>query len=81
LRNKGLERSYYFLKLISVLIQKDFDVEKVRKFSMKYYRKLHPEFSESINMENLEVIFYDQLWEIILNLLEKKHNQGILQKI
>ncbi|MBL7916011.1 MAG: hypothetical protein JNL49_13330 [Bacteroidia bacterium] len=64
-------RSYYFIKMLLVMIQYDFDPKKTAQISLKFFAKLkESHLGEQSELETLEVIPYDLLWPEILEKLE-----------
>ncbi len=63
-------RSYYFIKMLLVMIKYDFDAKKTEQISQKFYNKLKAaHLGEQTEIETLEVIPYDLLWPQILEML------------
>ena len=67
LNESSYQRSKLFLKLIVQLEKKNFNYKELR--TAKEYLVLKNEYIRQINHES-EVIAYDKLWEIILDILE-----------
>ncbi|MBK7388756.1 MAG: hypothetical protein KBH11_08160 [Bacteroidia bacterium] len=64
-------RSYYFIKMLLVMIQYDFDPKKTAQISQKFFVKLkESHLGVQSELETLEVIPYDLLWPEILEKLE-----------
>ena len=68
LNESSYRRSKLFLKLIVLLEKKNFNYKELRQ--AKEYLILKNEYRHQINHES-EVIAYDKLWEIILDIIEK----------
>ncbi|HEX5002205.1 MAG TPA: hypothetical protein VFW78_06895 [Bacteroidia bacterium] len=63
-------RSYYFLKMLQVMIKYDFDPVKTEKIAAKFFDKLKAtRLGEQNELETLEVIPYDLLWPKLLDQL------------
>ena len=75
-------RSYYFSKLLLVLFKYNFDPIKSEQIGKKFLERLN-----NINsyyqgdLESIEVIPYDQLWELLLKKLKEKESQSGKEKI
>ena len=65
-------RSNCFLKMVLIMEKKGFQKEQTRQIADKYYTKLKSSrFSyESGNLNTLEIIPYEQLWQTILSKLK-----------
>lgn len=75
LNESAYQRSKLFLKLIVQLEKKNFNYKELR--SAKEYLLLKNEASQHINHES-EVIAYDLLWDIILDILET-HDRKLIK--
>jgi len=63
-------RSYYFIKMLLVMIQYDFDPKKTEQIANKFFIKLkESQLGMQSELESLEVIPYDLLWPEILKKL------------
>ncbi len=63
-------RSYYFIKMLLVMIQYDFEAKKTAQIAGKFYEKLKSsQLGMQSELESLEVIPYDLLWPEILKKL------------
>ncbi|MEM7040625.1 MAG: hypothetical protein AAF570_26920, partial [Bacteroidota bacterium] len=63
-------RSNCFLKMVLIMEKKDFDYERTRKITEKWYTKLKSaRISYGNNLADIEVVPYEQLWDTILNKL------------
>jgi hypothetical protein len=69
LRRKEFLRANRFMKLILVMIDADFDSEQMRRKGERYYNDLcNPQQTQvSINVDGVEVIPYEKLWEWMLD--------------
>lgn len=65
-------REKLFIKMLKALISTNFDLDKARKKGRKYFVKLKEEVEPGDAFAEIEIIPYHQLWEHILQLLEKK---------
>ncbi len=63
-------RSYYFIKMLLVMIQYDFEPKKTEQIAGKFFEKLKSsQLGMQSELESLEVIPYDLLWPEILRKL------------
>lgn len=64
-------RSYYFIKLLLMLIKSDFNVKKCRNDGKKYVELIQAESSTGQQvLDTMEIIPYDLLWMSILKNIE-----------
>lgn len=71
IRKEKNPRSYYFIKMLLVMIQYDFEPKKTAQIANKFFVKLkESHLGEQSEVETLEVIPYDLLWPEILQKLE-----------
>ncbi len=64
-------RSYYFIKMLLVMVKYDFDAKKTAQIANKFFTKLKDaHLGLQSELETLEVIPYDVLWPEILTKLE-----------
>ncbi len=64
-------RSYYFIKMLMVMIKYDFDAKKTAQIAEKFFIKLKAaQLGLQSELETLEVIPYDLLWPELINRLE-----------
>jgi hypothetical protein len=74
IRKEKNPRSYYFIKMLLVMIKYDFDPLKSEQIARKFYIKLKSLQSGGVSeIETLEVIPYDVLWPQILEILKNKN--------
>lgn len=72
IRKEKNPRSYYFMKMILVMIKYDFDPVKTEQIAQKFFVKLQKStLGEQNELETLEVIPYDLLWPQVLELIRK----------
>ncbi len=66
-------RAQYFIRLIQIAHNHDFDPEKSRLHGNKIFNllKQFPENGDQYN--EMEIISYEKLWEMCLELMEEKH--------
>lgn len=65
-------RSYYFIKMLLVMIAYDFDPKKTEQIANKFFVKLkESHLGKQSELETLEVIPYDVLWPDILAKLSR----------
>ncbi len=73
LRNPETMRSFYFVKMLLEIINAKFHKEAVIRKSKKYYNKMITITSLGTSTPSItEIIAYENLWEIVLGLLETK---------
>lgn len=66
-------RSYYFIKLMLMLIKSDFNVKKCRTASAKYLEFINAESATGQQvLDTMEIIPYDMLWLSLLDNIEKQ---------
>ncbi|MEO5571423.1 MAG: hypothetical protein ABIT08_05100 [Bacteroidia bacterium] len=65
-------RSFYFVKMLLLLVKYDFDPEKTKSIANKFYIKLRQsDIGDQGELETLEVIPYDILWiDLMENLVD-----------
>lgn len=64
-------RSYYFSKMLLIILRSNFNAGKTQSLSNKYLQKLKARNERYHgNLESLEVIPYEQLWSEVLKKLE-----------
>lgn len=66
-------RSKLFLKLLMLTVIENFDVEECRAKGEKYYQKLLTTLPPGDAYAEIEIIPYEHLWELVLEILERKH--------
>jgi len=72
IRKERNPRSYYFIKMLLVMVKYDFDAKKTEQIANKFFMKLKQASPETQSeLETLEVIPYDLLWPEIIRQLEK----------
>ncbi len=80
IRKEKNPRSYYFMKMIQVMIRYDFDPVKTEQIAQKFFVKLQEsQLGEQSELETLEVIPYDQLWPQVIEMLERNKTVDIGQ--
>lgn len=73
IRKEKNPRSFYFIKMIQVMIRYDFDPVKTEQVSNKFFQKLQEaQLGEQNELETLEVIPYDLLWPDIIRMLRSR---------
>ena len=76
LRRDENYRSNCFLKMLLTMEKKDFNYENTRKITEKYLKKLQSaRFTYRGNLDGLEIIPYEQLWQTILTKLSRLEPQ------
>lgn len=75
IRMKANFRTYYFMKMLLTMIKYNFDIEKTKQISEKYYEKMISKSSgEKYPLEEFEIIPYETLWEILLKRSDRFHH-------
>jgi len=73
LRKPETMRSFYFVKMLLEIIAAQFHKEAVVRKSEKYYKKMTAvSTSGSVGTSIVEIIPYENMWQIVLTLLESK---------
>ena len=73
LRKPETMRSFYFVKMLIEIVNAKFHKEAVIRKSEKYYKKMVAMNASGLSTYSItEIITYEDLWTIILNLLESK---------
>jgi len=81
LKDGNYPRSSALLKLLHLLIEKDYDIPEVERKGSKYLTDLIPtEKNQFGAMEGIEPIAYDDLWNMVTTIISVLYNKGILQK-
>ena len=66
-------RSYYFIKMLLCIPQANFHRVAVERKSKTYFEKLNSVPLEEVNQAyKIEIITYEQLWNMVLNTLGNK---------
>lgn len=74
-------RSYYFIKLLLMMIKTDFDVKKCLSAGKKYLELIQSESATGQQViETMEVIPYDVLWLSLLDHLKHHQQASVLPK-
>jgi hypothetical protein len=74
LRDKETLRSFYFIKMLLAIPSHSFHEAAVLRHTEKYKKKLHRLPLEVVSQDHkIEVVPYEDLWQISLGLLDKKH--------
>jgi hypothetical protein len=80
IRKEKNPRSYYFMKMIQVMIRYDFDPVKTEQIAQKFFVKLQEShLGEQSELETLEVIPYDLLWPQVVEMLVRNKTVDIGQ--
>lgn len=66
-------RSKLFLKLLILAVTEDFDAENIKKKGRKYFEKLADTPTPGDAYAEIEIVPYEHLWELILNVLQKRY--------
>lgn len=76
LKRSEAVRSYYFIDLLVRLIKADFDPAKIRsKIKIIFQRMQQEKVNYNSTQTRMEVLPYEQIWEMILNILEMRKNK------
>ncbi len=71
IRKEKNPRSYYFLKMITVMIRYEFEPKKTAQIAEKFFQKLKAShLGGQSELETLEVLPYDLLWPEVLQRME-----------
>ena len=63
-------RSSIFIRMLEILVEKEFDFERVKEKGNNYYKKLlKHQIPGNLNMDT-EVVPYDKMWQHILSILK-----------
>jgi len=71
IRLKDNSRTYYFMKMLQVMIKYSFDADKTEQIAQKYFNHLRDPRQVGKSLEELEVIPFDVLWIAILEKLKE----------
>ncbi|GAB3199571.1 hypothetical protein ABID22_002378 [Pontibacter aydingkolensis] len=66
-------RSKLFLKLLILSVTEDFDAESIRKKGRKNFEKLSDMPPPGDAYAEIEIVPYEHLWELILDVLQKRY--------
>jgi hypothetical protein len=70
-------RSFYFVKMLLLMVKYDFDPQKTNSIANKFFVKLRQStIGNQGELETLEVIPYDILWEDLIAKLEEIHRKA-----
>jgi len=73
IHEKENQRSYYFIKMLLVIVKNDFQKREIIVKTKVYYSKLMKiPIDTSSQSHSLEIIPYEDVWDLILELLDKK---------
>jgi hypothetical protein len=78
-KRENSPRTYYFLKMLLVMIKYDFNPDKTKKIAQKFFDRMQEKGVNS-EIEEMEIIPYDILWSQVLNMLEKQKHEHIFIK-
>jgi len=71
-------RTFYFVKMVEIMFKHNFSYDKVKQSSEKFYARLSDKVGQYHgDIESLEVIPYEELWEQILNRLKKVQAENV----
>jgi tetratricopeptide (TPR) repeat protein len=79
--NRKHLRSNLMIRMIYIMIQNKFELEKTHNQTARYYKTLLPSSKNPGIMDNNEVVFYDKLWEIALLKVEEQQRERIMKKM
>jgi hypothetical protein len=81
LRKKKNHRSYYFMKMILVLLKFNMDHQKSKQIAEKFLLRMkNAKEIEQQATEELEVIPYEQLWDLLLEKIKKREGVSPIEK-
>lgn len=75
-KRENSPRTYYFLKMLQVMIKYEFDPEKTEKIAQKFFDRMQ-EKGGNREIEEMEVIPYDILWPQVLKMLSEQEHEHI----
>jgi hypothetical protein len=75
-KRENSPRTYYFLKMLLVMIKYEFDPEKTEKIAQKFFDRMQ-ERGGNREIEEMEVIPYDILWPQVLQMLKDQEHEHI----
>jgi hypothetical protein len=76
-KRENSPRTYYFLKMLLVMIKYDFDPDKTKQIAQKFQDRMEEKGAKG-EIEEMEIIPYDTLWKQVLNMLEMKKHEHIV---
>jgi hypothetical protein len=71
LKTKAFRRSNVFAQLLLDIEKHHFHYEKIKRSSLKKYEYL-ASLEDRLSINEWEIVGYDRLWEIVLDLLSKR---------
>ncbi|MFN8366642.1 MAG: hypothetical protein U0Y96_05310 [Candidatus Kapaibacterium sp.] len=81
LKDGNYPRSSALLKLLHLLIEKEYDIQEVERKGAKYLADLVPNEKNQFGaMEGIEPIAYDDVWNIVTTIISVLVSKKILQK-
>jgi hypothetical protein len=70
-------RSYYFIQLLVLLVKSDFDPSKMKSKTKSIFQRMQQEkVNYNSTQTRMEVLPYEELWKMILNMLEARDKKG-----
>lgn len=63
-------RNSIFIRMLEIVVEKEFDVERIQEKGNNYYKKLLKHRIPSDINQDAEVIPYEKMWEHILNIIK-----------
>ncbi len=63
-------RNSIFIRMLEIVVEKDFEVEKIQEKGHTYYKKLLKHRIPSDINQDSEVIPYEKIWEHVLNIIK-----------
>lgn len=74
-------RSYYFIKLLLMLIKSDFNIKRCRNDGKKYVKLIQAESATGQQvLDTMEIIPYDTLWMSLLDNIEEQQHTALSSK-
>ena len=75
IRIKDKYRTYYFMKMLQVMIKYSFDAKKTEQIAQKFLDAMSSKGKKKRPLEEMEVIPYETLWCLILDRLQSSASQ------
>ena len=76
INKKRNPRSFYFVKMLLLMVKYDFDYEKTKRIAEKFFIKINQsKIGNQGLLEYLEVIPYDILWQDLMEKLKSTANE------
>lgn len=70
-------RSYYFVQILMLLVKSDFNPSKMKAKTKSIFQRMQQEkVNYNSTQTRMEVLPYEELWKMILNMLEARDKKG-----